>query len=116
MRRILHQHRHRRLSVVCCGPRTKDINPLIITQADVVYIFALPSLLDQQRLAESLGLPLKQLQASLAGLPKYHYLRYDANPDPELAARLGVDVDQLRLVEMPPIPLRQPSPAADDDE
>jgi hypothetical protein len=110
-KRILHQNRHRRMSVINAGPRCKDINPLVLMQADLVYIFELPSVMDQQRLAESLGIPLHQLQAALVDLPQFHYLRYDANPDPELAKRLGVDVRDLRLMQMPPVPMRAPKEA-----
>lgn len=107
-RRCLHQSRHRLLSIINCGPRCKDINPLVLTQADLVYIFELPSVMDQQRLAECLGIPIHDLQAALGDLPRFHYLRYDAHPSEELATRLHVDVKELRLMQMPPVPLRAP--------
>lgn len=113
MRRVCHQSRHRNLSVICAGPRCKDINPLVLSQADYVAFFEMPSELDQQRAAHTCGLSLKRFSEANKALAPYHYLLYTAQPDPQLIAELaraeGISEkeakDALRLVECPPVPV-----------
>ncbi|MBU6429084.1 MAG: hypothetical protein KGR26_08755 [Cyanobacteria bacterium REEB65] len=118
MRRVLHQHRHQGLFVICCGPRTKDINPLVLSQADYAMFFRMPHELDQDRAAQICGISRQQFTEAMRALPPYHYLRYDSRPDEglvkELARREGLSEqearDELRLVECPPVPLSQARP------
>lgn len=112
MRRVLHQHRHRNLSVITCGPRTKDIDPLVLSQSDYAYAFRMPHPLDQERFAAVCGVDPKVFADTMRQLPTYGYLRYDARPDPTLVTALAradripeeAARDQLRLLEFPPIP------------
>lgn len=89
----LHQGRHVRLTLLMCGPRPMKINPLVMSQADFVYVFWLPNPADRKRVAETIGWDPQELDALILGLPQYHYLRYDA-------------VNQT-LDQFPPIPLRR---------
>jgi hypothetical protein len=94
-RRALHQSRHRRLSMLLCGPRPIDINPLVISQADYVATFELPNPADRKRVADNIGIELDDLEAHLDELdPKHGYLLWDAR------AR--------ELVVMPPLPAKPP--------
>lgn len=97
-RRVLHQGRHAKLSLIMCGPRPKDIDPLCISQADFVYIFRLPHPLDRERVAQVCGLDPRTFDEAAARLPKYEYLRWDAEPES----------DDLELLHFPPIPLGKP--------
>lgn len=92
MRRALHQGRHRRLSLLMCGPRPIDIDPLVISQADLVYVFRTPHPRDKERIAALIGWRPDHFAAAVDGLGPYHYLRWGAR-------------DQ-ELVEFPPIPAR----------
>lgn len=92
-RRALHMGRHRRLSLLQAMPRPIDVDPLVISQADWVYIFSLPNPRDRRRVADVVGFPPAELDAAVAGLPEFGYLRYDARAH--------------ELVEFPPLPLRQ---------
>lgn len=74
----LHQGRHQKMTLVMCGPRPMDINPLCISQADYVYVFALPNPKDRQRVAETIGFAPKEFDRYVQGLGQYHYLRWDA--------------------------------------
>lgn len=111
MRRALHQHRHVNLTVICCGPRTKDINPLVLSQADYAMFFRMPHELDQDRAAQICGISGVQFATAMRELPPFHYLRYDSRPPEELVAALAAHEgiapqdarDQLRLVQCPPV-------------
>lgn len=89
MRRALHTSRHRDLSMVMCGPRAIDINPLVLSQADRVYIFDLPSVRDRERVAGTIGYPAKDFDAAVHGLGKFEFLMWDGD----------------ELVHFPPLPV-----------
>src|SRR5207302_9297492 len=91
LRRALHQGRHRQLSMLMCGPRAKHINPLVLGNADVVYVFELPHPHDQDAVAGAIGVPPKKLQAAIGGLGQFEYLRYDSR--------------SKELLHFPPLPL-----------
>lgn len=119
MRRTLHQHRHRALFVLCAGPRCKDLNPLVLSQADLVAFYEMPSELDQTRAAHTCGMSLARFSAANKQLAPYEYLLYTAQPDPHLIAELarleGISEkeakEQLRLVHCPPVPMPSEPPA-----
>ncbi len=111
MRRILHQSRHRRLSLLLCGPRPIDINPLAISQADYVAVFKLPNPADRKRVADVLGLELDEFEDALA----------EAVSVPH--GFVWWDTVNEELLKMPPLPnvARQArrdrfAPELDDDE
>lgn len=76
---VLHQGRHRRLSVVMAGPRPVDIDPLVLSQADWVFIFAMPHPADQERVAANLAIPRAELSELIAGLGDHEFLAYQAS-------------------------------------
>lgn len=78
MHRALHQGRHRDLSMLMCGPRPIDIDPLVISQADFVYVFALPHPRDRDRVAATIGFPPKEFAAAVDQLGEFEYLRFEA--------------------------------------
>jgi len=89
MARALHMGRHRHLSLTMCGPRPVDVDPLVISQADYLYVFQLPHPLDRQRVAAVIGYPPNAFDAAVAGLGRYEYLRWDGD----------------ELIHFPPVPL-----------
>lgn len=100
LRRLLMQSRHYRASALMCGPRPMNIDPLAISQADLIYIFDVPNPRDRDRLAENMGYPPRRLAAELEETRrrgKYWFLLWDANA--------GVPY------RMPPIPVTSPSSA-----
>jgi hypothetical protein len=113
MRRVLHQARHRRLSVTSAGPRPKDIDPLVLSQSDFIYLFEMPHPLDRERIAASVGIKRPELDTALDELPKFHYLRYDADPSQAQADALGLELEELRLLQFPPVPLPKARKAAE---
>lgn len=89
MARALHQGRHRELSMLMCGPRPVDINPLVISQSDYVYVFDLPHPRDRERVAAVIGYPPRDFDEAIAALGPHCYLRWDA--------------EHKELIEFPPI-------------
>ncbi len=94
MRRALHQGRHRDLTLMVTGPRPMDIDPLVLANADYVYVFDLPNPDDRKRIADAIGFDRSELDAGVAGLEDHGYLRFDASAH--------------ELIDCPPIPWRKP--------
>lgn len=101
MSRVLNHNRHSRVTAIMCGPRPKTIDPLVVQQADVIYIFALESKADRQRLAENMDWPLDDLTADLLALRRHEYLRLDTNEDPP---EPGSTEEDQRLTSWPALP------------
>lgn len=78
MRRALHQGRHKSMSILACGPRPIDINPLVISQADYVACFELPNPKDRQRVADNIGLPPGEYDDAQADLVDHGFTWWDA--------------------------------------
>ncbi|MFL6144529.1 MAG: hypothetical protein ACJ72N_22035 [Labedaea sp.] len=95
MREALHKGRHRDLTLIMAGPRPITVDPLVVSQADYVYVFDLPNPRDRRRVADNIGWDPKEFDAAVHGLGAYAYLRYDARAHD--------------LVEFPPLPLRRAS-------
>ncbi|MGI8685118.1 MAG: hypothetical protein ACR2MO_08550 [Acidimicrobiales bacterium] len=92
----LHQGRHQALTLVMCGPRPINVSPLVISQADYVYVFELPNPVDRARVADNIGWEPKDFDALVVNLPEHGYLRWDAR--------------QRVLDVFPPIPLHTGRP------
>ena len=80
-RTLLQQSRHWYTSVIMCTPRPINIDPLCISQADRVVIYDLPHPRDRERVAASIGIEPRVLNAELDALRArgtYWFLVYDA--------------------------------------
>lgn len=98
MRALMH-NRHNALTLVMCGPRPQVVDPLVLQQADVVYVFETMNPTDRKRLAESMGWHPVDFDEAVHDLARHEYLRFDAN---EMKPDAGED--DLRLVHFPPLP------------
>ena len=78
-RRKLRQGRHRDNTDIYATPRPMTVDPLMISNADWVYVFDLPNPADRKRVAENTGLDPKEMDAAVAALGEFEYLRYDAS-------------------------------------
>lgn len=100
MRRVLNHSRHQGLTLVACGPRTLTVDPLIISQADLVYVFELHQPGDRRRIAENIGWDPSDFDASVHDLGRFEHLRHDARePKPE-----HPDDEDWRLIHLEPLP------------
>lgn len=90
---VLHQGRHRRLSVIMAGPRPVDIDPLVLSQADWVFVFAMPHPADQERIAANLAIDRRALSDLIAALGPHEFIGYHA--------------DEHELWVFPALPARQ---------
>lgn len=93
-RRLLMQNRHRRVTAIFCTPRSQGMDPLILSQADLVYTFAVPNPADRRRIADSIGWNPAQFDEGVHALGQHEYLRFDANEDDE----------NSRLLHFPALP------------
>lgn len=89
MELVLHQFGHQHLVLLICGPRPVGIDPLCITQADLLYLYRMRGIQDRKRLAELLGVDLEELDVLMTLEPYHFVLHRDAHDD---------------LVLMPPLP------------
>lgn len=74
LRRALHHGRHDKLTLIEAGPRSKDLDPLCISQADEVMTFDTPNPLDRKRIAENIGWPPEEFDRAVFALGKHEYL------------------------------------------
>jgi hypothetical protein len=81
LRRALKQGRHRRLSLLCCGPRPVNIDPLVLAQADYVGVFRLPNPNDRRRVAETCGIEPDEFDHWHGELEEHGFLWYDQRAD-----------------------------------
>lgn len=81
MRRALHTGRHYDLSLLMCCPRPIDIDPLVMSQADYVYVFKLPNPNDRRRVADCIGYDPGAFDDAVHGLGQFEYLRYSSADD-----------------------------------
>ena len=81
MRRALRQGRHHDLSLILVTPRPLTVDPLVVSQADWVYVFKLPNPNDRKRVAESIGWDPKAFDEAVHDLEQFEYLRYDSGRD-----------------------------------
>jgi hypothetical protein len=102
LRQALHQGRHRNLSLLMCGPRPIDINPLVLSQADYVAVFDLPNPRDRERVASTIGISPTDFDAEHGRLEEYGFLWYEAKTH--------------ELTVMDPLPLRRRRTVAPEHE
>lgn len=100
MRRVLQHNRHYAVTLIGCAPRPMTLDPLIIGQSDLVYVFETPQRSDRQRIAENIGVDTVDLDEAVHQLGEHEYLRYDGNA-PKPGAEDDVDT---RLVAFPALP------------
>jgi hypothetical protein len=81
IRRALRQGRHRDLSVIYATPRPMTIDPLVIANADWVYVFKLANPNDRKRVAECIGWAPKDFDEAVHALQDHEYLRFDSSKD-----------------------------------
>lgn len=99
-RRLLMHNRHAGVTLLACMPRPKDVDLLLLGQADLVYTFDVPQRADRMRIAETIGWPAEEFDQHWGELRVHEYLLYDANePKPDN------DVDEdPRLTHYPAFP------------
>lgn len=79
MKRLLHTNRHDGISMILCGPRPINVDPLVLGQADLVYAFEMPIKADRARVAETVGWDVNDFSAAIDDLGRHEYLLFDAN-------------------------------------
>lgn len=99
-RRILQSNRHRQITGIFCAPRPITMDPLVLAQSDLVYVFELPNKKDRERVAENIGWPTEDFHLAVNELGPHEYLRADTNENrPQ-----GEGETDLRLVSMEALP------------
>jgi hypothetical protein len=99
-RRMLRQNRHRRVTALMCSPRPQTMDPLVLQQSDVVYVFETMNPHDRRRIADSIGWDPRAFDESVHALGPHEYLRFDSN---ELKPETDADEDP-RLVHFDALP------------
>ena len=106
MLRIVQSNRHQRITCLFCAPRAVTMEPLVVGQADVLYVFALPSKYDQQRVADQVGWDVEEFAVLVKDLRQYEYLRVDTNenqPDDDAEPDMRI----VHFDPLPPVVIRQ---------
>lgn len=81
MKRLLYTNRHDGVSMILCGPRPINVDPLVLGQSDLIYVFELPIDADRARVAEMVGLKKDELAEAIDDLGPHEYLLFDTNAD-----------------------------------
>ena len=92
---MLRQGRHHDLTNILITPRALTVDPLVLAQADWVYVFHTPNPADRKRVADCVGWDPKDFDDAHRGLVEHGYLRYDAALA-DLARFPPLPADQLR--------------------
>lgn len=100
-RRVLQSNRHRRITLIACAPRPVTMDPLVLQQSDVVYMFTMPNPADRRRVADNIGWDPSELDGLIHGLRPHEYLQFDAN---EPAPADPTTQDDMRLIHFDPLP------------
>lgn len=95
LRRLLHHGRHNRMSAAMCGPRSMGVDLLCLAQADFVVTFNTPSQADRERIAGTIGWPVRKFDEACNSLGTHEYLLFDS----------AADDGQGTLTHMPRLPL-----------
>ncbi len=100
MRRALMHNRHNSATtLILCGPRTQDVDALVLQQSDLMFIFETKNLADRKRVAESIGWDVMEFHREVLALGPHECLRYDDNE-----AQPEGDQEDYRLVHMAALP------------
>jgi hypothetical protein len=76
-RRCLRQGRHHDLTQINADLRPMLLDPLVLANADWVYVFKLKNPADRKRVAESIGWEPHDFDDAVQALGPHEYLRYD---------------------------------------
>ena len=98
-KRILQSNRHRQLTLIACAPRPITMDPYVLMQSDLVYVFDMPNKQDRDRVAENIGWDRDDFTLAVRELGSHEYLRFDANLDKPADGEAD-----MRLVSCPPLP------------
>jgi hypothetical protein len=83
-RLLMHNRHNGATTAFFCGPRSQNIDPLILQQSDLVFTFEMQGARDRQRIAENIGWDVQEFNRACLALGVHEYLRFDANePKPE---------------------------------
>lgn len=99
MLRILQHNRHQGITAIFAQPRALTVNTLVISQADVLNVFELPSRDDRKRVAETIGWPLDDFDSAVHALGPHERLEFDAN-----AEKPAEGEDDTRMMHLPALP------------
>jgi hypothetical protein len=99
MKRLLAHNRHNHATAIFCGPRPQTVDPLVLQQADLIFIFEMMNPYDRKRVAETIGWSPREFDEAVHDLELHEYLRFDANED-----KPGPGEDEIRLLHFPPLP------------
>ena len=100
MRRVLNHSRHVKLTAVFCGPRPQTVDPLVLAQCDLVYVFELQNPADRKRIAETIGWNPAEFDGHVDDLGAHEHLRHDARMEKPQSE----DEPDYRLVSLPALP------------
>lgn len=98
-KRILQSNRHRQLTLIACAPRPITMDPYVLMQSDLVYVFELPNKKDRERVAENIGWDSGDFDLAVRELGAHEYLQFDSN-----MSKPEEGQPDLRLVSMPALP------------
>jgi hypothetical protein len=77
--RLLHQGRHRNVTLIVTQIRPVHVNRLVFSQADYVAVYQVPDPDDRKTIAKSIGWPPREFDELVHGLAPYEFLWYDAH-------------------------------------
>lgn len=79
MRRLLMHGRHQHVTAIFCGPRSKNIDSLVLGQSNLMFIFEMQMIADRDRIAENIGWDKKAFSEGVHGLKRHEFLLFDAD-------------------------------------
>ncbi len=92
---VLHKGRHAGVTLIMSGPRPKGVDPLCLSQADLIAMFDTPHALDRERLAEHVPVSRTELDALLDNLEEHGYLLFEGPPSRELSIMAPLPLERL---------------------
>lgn len=98
-RRLLNANRHYHVNAIFCTPRPQTIDPLILQQSDLIYVFETQNPNDRKRIAETIGWHPGDFDQAVNDLGPHEYLRFDSNE-----MKPQDDEDDVRLIHFPALP------------